>query len=202
MSIKNILLLVVIVVSLFVSAFTYFGWGNSAKAKRRDLANELAMVVAKEASANGEKGSLLILSPMDDKADPFPSALGNRLATHMGAAGFAPVVSVKVPYNTAIEGTGEPVTREVFLALLKEHADVKVVVSLVGVPKLTASDLPANARPRLIVASTIIMPYLATLPRGLIDFAIEVKRDAVTDERTSSELGELSRYFVLTRMPR
>lgn len=195
---KNISLGLLIVFCLAFSGYRLIGFGSSKKAVRRDLADELAVFVAKEASA-GEKGPLLILAPPADRNDPFPGQLAARAEKHMRQAGFSPVEVELVPYNVAIEGTGEPVTRAAFLEALGRHEGTKVVLALTGVPRLAESDLPAGSQPRIIVASTVIMPYLKSIPPGLIDFAIEVKRDAVTDTRTDPALGRLAENFVLHR---
>jgi hypothetical protein len=194
---KNLVLGLLIFVCLSASAYFFFRGDSTGQKKRRDLAGELAAWVAKEA-AGGGRGKTLILAPVETPRDPFPGQLAKRLETNLRAAGFDPVEVERVPYNTALESSGEPVTRDAFLSLLKAHADAAVVVSLVGIPRLTEADLPAQNRPRIIVASTVIMPHLESLPPGLIDFAIEVKQD-VNDPRTDPSLGELSHYFVLRR---
>lgn len=193
---KQLLLGLLIIVCLVISAYRLFGT-TAKKSNRRDLANELAAWIAREA-ATGTKGKLLILAPADTKRDPFPRQLKTRLETQMRSAGFEPVEVETVPYNPQIENTGEPVTRDKFLQALGAHPDCAVVVSLVGIPRLAESDLPSQNRPRIIVASTAITPYLQSLPRGLIDFAIEVKRSR-DDPRTDPSLGELANYFVLYR---
>lgn len=195
---KNIALGLLIVCCLGFSGYRLLGTGSSNKAVRRDLADELAVFIAREASA-GEKGPLLILAPPDERNDPFPGQLAARAEKHMRQAGFDPVTVERVPYNLAIEGTGEPITRETFREVLARHTGVKVVLALTGVPRLAASDLPVENRPRIIVASTVIMPYLKTLAPGLIEFAVEVKQDAVTDTRTDPALGRLAENFVLRR---
>lgn len=195
---KNLLLGFVIAACLGVSAYRLVAPDSSKKAARRDLADELAIFVAKEASA-GTKGRLLILAPPVDVRDPFPGHLASRAEKHMKDAGFDPVVVERVPYNDAMESSGEPITREVFRGILDKHEGVQVVLTLVGLPRLTENDLPAAHRPRIIVASTIIMPYLKSLPPGLIDFALEVKQDATHDSRTDPALGRLSENFVLHR---
>jgi hypothetical protein len=195
---KTIALSLLIVFCLGFSGYRLFGGGSANKAVRRDLADELAAFVAKEASA-GEKGPLLILAPLDERDDPFPGQLATRAEKHMRSAGFDPVTVERVPYNLAIEGTGEPITRETFREVLARHEGAKVVLALTGVPRFTAADLPAGHPPRIIVASTVIMPYLKNLPPGLIEFAVEVKQDAVTDTRTDPALGRLAENFVLRR---
>ena len=195
---RNVLALLVLVVSLGAAVWLLWGRDYVKGKQRRDLADELATWVVKEAVAGGT-GSLLILAPVAEARDPFPRQLGDRLQGRAKSAGFAPVELVRVPYNTAMEGSGEPVTREAFLGLLQQHAQAKTVISLVGVPRLTDKDLPAEGRPRLIVASTILMPYLSKLPRGLLDFAIEVKRNSATDTSVDPALGELGHYFKLVR---
>lgn len=165
---------------------------------RRDLADELAAFVAKEAST-GSKGKLLILAPPPDPRDPFPGHLADRAEKHMKRAGFDPVVIERVPYNASLESTGEPITREVFRGVLAGHEGVRVVLTLVGLPRLSEADLPAAHRPRIIVASTIIMPHLKSLPPGMVDFAIEVKNNPLDDTRADPALGRLNENFVLHR---
>lgn len=195
---KNLLLGFIIVVCLAVSAYRVVTSGTSRKAIRRDLADEVAAFVAKEAAA-GAKGSLLILAPMPDERDPFPKQLAVRAEKHMRAAGFDPIAVERVPYNTALESSGEPVTRETFREIMARHEGVDKILTLVGLPRITASDLPAGKQPRIIVASTVIMPYLRSLPPGLIDFALEVKQDTTRDTRADPALGRLSENFVLQR---
>ena len=195
---RNIFLVILIVLSLGIVAYMHFGGHENTKQNRRDLAGELAAWITKEAAA-GTKGRLLILAPAATSRDPFPRQLARRLESQMRDAGFAPVAVEQVAYNPQLESTGEPVTREKFLDLLRAHADCATVISLVGIPNLDEADLPAQNRPRIIVASTVIMPYLQSLPRGLIDFAIEIKRDPSHDHRADPPLGELANYFVLYR---
>lgn len=194
---KNIILAIVIVACLVISAGRFFGGSRGGDAKRRDLANELAAWVAKEASA-GAKGRLLILAPVEETRDVFARQLARRLESQMRGAGFDPVEIERVPFSRQIETTGEPVERARFVELLRAHPECAVVVSLVGIPPLTEAELPAAGRPRIIVASSVLMPHLKTLPPGLIDFAIEVKQNR-DDPRTDPALGELSKYFVLYR---
>lgn len=198
---KTLVLWVVIVFSLAGTLFMMKG-GRGGSAQRRDLAKELAAFVAAQVAQSGEKGAALVLAPMDDASDPFPATLAKRMVSQLEGTGFSPVEVVQVPYNVAIESSGEPITRGDFLAALQAHPQSRLVVTLVGIPRLRDAELPASGRPRIVVASNVLMPYLASLPHGMVDFAIEVKRNAVTDERQSPELGELGRYFVLTRFPR
>jgi hypothetical protein len=195
---KNILLTLVIVICFAVSAFRIFNGKSTNPRQRRDLADDLAAVIAKEASS-GAKGALLILAPLDEKRDPFPGQLARSAERQMRQAGFNPVEVERVPFNTALEFSGEPVAHDVFLDLLKAHSGANVVLSLVGVPRLTDSDLPAANRPRIIVASTAKMPYLRSLPPGMIDFALEVRQKIANGAVADSSLGELSNYFVLYR---
>lgn len=196
---KNLLLGLLIVVCLGIAGYRFMDTETGAKkAIRRDLADELAAFVAKEAAA-GAKGSLLILAPMPDERDPFPQQLAVRAEKHMRAAGFDPIAVERVPYNEALESSGEPVTREVFREVTGRHEGVQTILTLVGLPRLTSADLPDGNRPRVIVASTVIMPYLKSLPPGLIDFALEVKQDTTRDTRADPALGRLSENFVLQR---
>lgn len=194
---RNAWAVVVLVTCLGASWWLLTGRDGAALRHRRDLADELAAWVAREAAAGGT-GALLILAPPPAADDPFPGHLGDRLQARARAAGFGPIMLLHVPFEPALESTGEPITRDTFLRLLRDHADAQVVISLVGVPRLVAADLPAAGRPRLIVASTVLMPYLKELPAGLLDFAIEVRRDQVP-EIADPALGELGNYFILTR---
>ncbi len=194
---RNAWALVVLVACLGASWWLLTGRDGAARRHRRDLADELAAWVVREAAAGGT-GALLILAPPPAADDPFPGHLGDRLHARARAAGFGPITLKHVSFQPALESTGEPITRDTFLGLLRAHADAEVVISLVGVPRLVAADRPAAGRPRLIVASTVLMPYLKELPAGLLDFAIEVRRDQVP-ETADPALGELGNYFILTR---
>ena len=200
MTSRNLLLSVVILGCATASFFAMTD--SSPSAQRRDLAKELAAFVATELAKSAEKGGTLLLIPPEDERDPFPSTLGKRLTEKLKDAGFSPVDVVTLTYTAAMESSDEPVKRADFLAALHGHPQARCVVSLVGIPRLSEAELPARDRPRIVVASTVLMPYLPSLPRGMVDLAIEVKRNAATDTRSSPELGELGRYFVLTRFPR
>ena len=190
----------ILVACLGATAWLWFGRGDGGRSQRRDLADELAAWVVRTAAAE-RAGSLLILAPVADAGDPFPRHLGDRLLAHAQQAGFAPVAMERVPYSPTLEATGEPVERADFLRLLGAHAEAGTVISLVGVPRLRADDLPAAKRPRLIVASTVLMPHLEELPPGLLSWAVAVKQDP-RDPRRDPELGELGIYFTLLRPAR
>ncbi len=190
----------VIVLALLGSAWSLWGREWSRHRPRRDLADELATWLAAEA-ARGGTGPLLILAPVAEANDPFPHQLGERLARRARTAGFAPVTVERLAYDGALEATGEPITRETFRRQLATHPDAALVVSLVGLPRLAAADLPAGGRPRLIVAATAWSPHLKQLPPGLLEFAIEARREPGPPD-PASPLGALDRYFTLYRPAR
>jgi len=194
---KTLLLGAIIIVSLCISAYRLFSTGKRGAGERSELADELAAFVAKEA-AKGPKGGLLILAPLDEIQDPFPGQLALRAEKHMKAAGFDPVEVERIPYNSALEATGEPVEKSVFLNLLKSHAGAAVVLSLIGVPRLAESDLPAASRPRIIVATIVKIPYLKSLPPGLVDFSVEARRKWSAAD-SNPELGKLDESFIIHR---
>ena len=195
MNVKNLLLGAVIVACLVFSVSHMFGGGTSKPAVRRNLADELAAYIAKEAAA-GPKGSLLILAPPDDKKDPFAAELARSAEKQMKSAGFGPVDLERIPYNPALEATGEPVAHDAFLEALKTHGGASVVLSLIGVPRLTDAELPPAGRPRIIVASVAKMRYLRSLPKGMIDFAIDVNQKPAGDSKAA---GNVERFFSLYR---
>jgi hypothetical protein len=194
---KNLLLGALIVVSLSISGYRLLSPHSRGAEQRRSMADDLAAFVAKEA-AKESKGGLLILAPLDDVQDPFPGQLARSAEKHMKAAGFAPVAVERVPYNPALEDTGEPIERSAFLGLLKSHPEAAVVLSLIGVPRLSEADLPAAGRPRIVIATIVKMPYLDALPRGMIDFSINARRKWSNDDR-NPEMGGLDESFVIHR---
>lgn len=172
---------------------------RSGRAQRVDLADQLAAWIAREAK-EGETGSLLLLAPPEDAADPFPDSLAARAEMHMARAGFSPVVMLRVPYAPGLESSGEPLSAETLREALRAHPESRAVLSLVGLPRLITPLPPAGGKPvRLFVASTVKMDYLDAIPPGVVEFVIGVRNDSATGAPGDPALGELGRYFTLKR---
>ena len=200
-SLKNPLLLLLAATCLALAGWRVFGPDRSSGLQqRRDLADELARWVAREAAAGGA-GPLLILAPVDTARDPFPGALARRAEEHLRQAGFGPVVVERVPYSRTLESTGEPVEMASFLAVLHDHPECATVLSLVGIPRLEAASIPGSSRRRILVASTIRMPYLDQIPPGVVELVIGVRTNSAENVAGDPALGELGRYFTLKRQP-
>jgi hypothetical protein len=195
---KNLLLVLFILLAVAFSLYRLFGRDAGRGRVRRDIADELARFIVKEAAA-GAKGKVLVLSPADTFRDPYPVRLASRVESHMAAAGFAPVVVEPVGFNALMESTAEPVSKEDFLGLVRKHADAALVISLVGIPKLTPGEVPGRPPPRIIVACSTIMPYLEKYPKGIVDVAIIARIDT-TVESPDPALGDLGAHYRLLRL--
>lgn len=119
-----------------------------------------------------------------------------------GKAGIKLRADEIVAPNPAGENSVEPVTRDAFMAILRKHADAKLILSTVSVPKLTAQDLAALGpkRPKFLLVSGYAIPYYAELPAGLIDSAI-VPWNAIPgrSDMPPSDAGLFDRYYCVVK---
>jgi hypothetical protein len=169
----------------------------AARRERLDVADALAAWVVQETAGSGA-GALLILAPPGEEGDPFPGRLRERFVAQARRAGFDPVHLEELPRAGAMEQTGEPVEREVFLAALARHADARLVISLAGVPKLPPGRLPGEAPPRLVVASTAFLPFLGGLVPEPVSLAVTLREDPRV-ARGVPLPGALGDYFQVLR---
>lgn len=170
---------------------------------------ELAVVTADRAAAEaaalaGAGGDAVLVRFADEPAAEaaFPKQFHDAFIRAAAKAGLKIRADEIVPPNPAAERTGEPVSREAFLGVLRKHADAKVVVSTVSVPVISAKDLDALGpkRPKLLLVSDYPIPYHASLPPGLISEAI-VPWNAIPglDGAPPENAGLFDRYFRIVR---
>jgi hypothetical protein len=196
--IKNVALLII---SAALFGFLAVRWwpqeARGAKA-RRSVAEEMAAVVIREAGTLSPGSSVLVIAPTNSPGDPYPRHLAERIESGLRQTKIGTVVVRELPYSELIELEGDAVDKTAFLALLREHGDCDLVISLVGVPRLLSGDLAATPSRRIIVVTSTAMPYLDNLPGGLLEAAI-VPRHGRTDVPPDPALGTLNESFVLYR---
>lgn len=170
---------------------------------------ELAQVTADRAAAEaaalaGAGGDAVLVRFADEPAAEaaFPKRFRDAFTRSAAKAGLKIRADEIVPPNPAAERTGEPVSREAFLGVLRKHADAKLVVSTVSVPAISARDLEALGprRPKLLLVSDYPIPYHASLPPGLVSEAI-VPWNAIPglDGAPPENAGLFDRYFRIVR---
>ena len=194
-------------VAIAASLYFTFGRGGSGQVRpspqMRTLADALCETAAREAAAAcGGHGTVVLLVPPPGDGlfpTPFTDCLAARLPDHLRQAGFA----VDAPESVAaLSEDGSPrggCTREALAALFAKHADAVLLLSLAGLPALTAADVNAfpAKRPKLAVVSNALMPAFDRTPAGAVAFGIIARESGAAGK--DAPPGAFDTFFRVVR---
>jgi hypothetical protein len=195
--------------AIFVACALFLVWHwvfrkDPRTAPRRDMADDAAAFLVKEAAALAPAPvSLLVLVPTNAAGgDPFPVQLAWRVRQLAAAQkdAFSAVADATVPENGLMELDGECVKKEPFLAALAAHPEATVVLSLVGVPRLDAADWSGVKRPKLAAFTTARVQYLEQLAPGTVALVVQPKPD-MKDTSVEAALGQAGSFYQIRRFP-
>jgi hypothetical protein len=200
---RSLMALAVVVACVAFLGWRWFGRGDARAKPRREMADDVAAFLVKEASALAPAPSvLLVLVPTNAPGgDPFPVQLAWRVRQLAAAQkdGFAAVETAEVPENALLEVDGECVKTEPFLTAIDAHSNAQVVISLVGVPKLTTADWSGRTRPRLVAFTSARVDYWEALPAGVVSLAV-VPAVNPDGEAADPALGQAAPFYRILRL--
>jgi hypothetical protein len=151
----------------------------------------------------GGRGKLAIVVGETDKNTD--TSLGQALKSFTGAlkssSGITVTSTETVPVPATLAPGVEPLTAEQFIELVQKHAGDDVLVSFVGVPRLTRDQIAQlpTPRPKVVAAMNYNPPSKLLFEQGVLCFAVipqPAEDSSGSPPKTTAELFRAHFRFV------